>query len=390
MKVVKFKLRHRRMKKLSIKELASCTLLEQNYEEDVSVSPKYINQDQYELSYPVVDIKLYHFKNVFCNVNSASFVTQDLNSIYIEEFPYIDCEQANYKSGFLIKHDSNSAYIRNIKINKVKNIETVIFLGGNGSSNFYHWMIEIAPKLLLLNNDLLKDLNVNKILINECVVKNDNYARILEQCTSHLIHVEFVYINQEDSFFINNLYFINTFNQTVYNFTSIQTSYQTTTIYNANNLESLRCRLYDGVLEKRKIYHKKLFILRNESAVSKYNKRTYNQDEVFKFFEQEGFVGIYLDSFTIDEQISIFNNADFIVGPTGASWSNLIFAKSTAKAISWLPEQLKYFDTYSTLAHLRGVDMTFLKYKTADEYIHGPYNINVNDIADIYYEMIAE
>lgn len=386
-KVIKFKLRHKRLIKLSFEEITDYFVLEKNNLDCISTSPNYTNRDQYKQSYPIVSVKLYPLKNVYFNINSSSFIFQHMKSIYIEEFPYIDCEQADYTSGFLAQHDSQYAYVKKIKIEKVKRFEKAFFLGGNGSFNFYHWLIEIAPKLLLLDDALLEKLDVNVILVNDCVAKNDNYARILEQCSSHLTRVSFEYINQDEVFFADTLYIINTFNQTVYNYKKIPKDYQITTIYNRNNLKELRHRLSSNVIPKKINLYKKIFILRNKETVSKYNNRSYNQDEVFGFFQKQGFVGIYPESFTLDEQISIFKYADFIVGPSSATWSHLVFCEGTTNAISWLPNSIRYFDTYSTLANLNKVDMRFVGYEVIGDDIHEPYKIEVNDLIALYHSM---
>lgn len=390
MKVIRFKLRHKQLKKLSLENLSYYIVLEKNTKECASVSPNYKNQDQCKLNYPIVDINLYKLENVFCNINSASFVTEDIKSIYIEEFPYINCEQANYKSGFLIKHDSNFAYVKNIKKDKVRKIKSAFFLGGNGSFNFYHWMIEIIPKLLYLNNELLIDNDIDTIVVDSCVKEVTNYKWLLDKCMSHLSNINITYVSSNEVLYIENLFFLNTFNQTVFNLNTIKNYYDIHTIYNSSSLKKLCSRLLEFTEENKTPYYSKVFLLRDEATVSKYNRRSYNQDEIFSFFQQEGFIGIHPDKLTLSEQMSLFKDADFVVGASGAAWSNMIFAKNMTMAISWIPKQYKFFDTYSTLAYLNGVDMRFLEYKTVDEYAHGPYNINVSDIANIYYEMIAK
>jgi len=389
-KVIRFKLRHKRLKKLSLENLSHYLVLERNTEECTSVSPCYKNKDQCKLNYPIVDINLYKLNNVFCNINSASFVTEDMENIYVEEFPYINCEQANYKSGFLIKHDSHFAYVKNIKKHKTRRVGRAFFLGGNGSFNFYHWMIEIIPKLLYLDDQLLIDNNIDTILVDSCVKEVFNYKWLLDTCMSHLSNIDITYVSSDEVLCVEKLFFLNTFNQTVFNLNVIKNHYDIHTIYNSSSLKKLCSRLLNFTEESNTYHYSKVFLLRDETTVSKYNKRSYNQDEIFTFFQQEGFVGIYPDKLSLSEQINLFKDADFIVGPSGASWSNLIFSKKSAMAISWLPKQYKFFDTYSTLAFLNEVDIRFLGYKTVDEYAHGPYNINVNDIANIYSEMLAK
>lgn len=388
LKAVKFKLRHTKLVKKSLDDIKTFKVLKEGSENNISSSPKYPNACHYELSYPEVDIKLYQLNNIYCNIESSSFINESIDSAYIEEFPYIPCQDANYKAGFLVRHDTQYAYIKNIKKDQVKKLKSAFFLGGNGSFNFYHWMLEIVPKLLFLSNEDLIKLNLDTIIINECVQQSDNYQWILSQCLRHLDNINIVYVKPKDILFVEELFFLNTFNQTVFNFNSLLEDYRTATIFNRESIEKLRSRLLDGCCEsisqEKTEHHKKIFILRSEDGVSSYNKRGYNQNEIFKFFEEKGFVGIYPDKLSVSDQISLFQNADFIVGPTGASWSNLLFANKGTKAISWLPSQLKNFDTYCSLAGIVGIDMHFIKYETQDEYAHGPYQLEVKEVSKLY------
>ncbi|WP_201543234.1 glycosyltransferase family 61 protein [Psychrobacter sp. H7-1] len=392
LKELEFRLKHKRLEKRSVEDIKTYVLLKKAETNSISNSPKYNNQCHYECSYQPVDIKLYELSDVYCNIECSSFVSGDIKSVYIEEFPYISCQDANYKSGFLVRHDTKSAYIKNIRKNSVRAFKRALFLGGNGSFNFYHWMIEIAPKLLVLTDEALTQRAVNTIIVSECVQKNDNYQWVLQQCLKHLHDIEIVYAQPKEVLFVEHLYFVNTFNQTIYNYHNFLDDYRTSTIFNKEVVIDLRHRLSNATLHSPKQRldsnsHKKIFILRNEDAVSSYNKRSYNQDEVFSFFKKEGFVGVYPDKLSLIEQITMFQEASFIVGPSGAAWSNLLFAQEGTKAISWLPEQLKYFDTYCSLANILGVDMHYLQYQVKCGKVHGSYRLDLQQLIDLYQQI---
>lgn len=380
-----------RLKKLEIRslnEISDSFVVERTNQENVSVSPNYMDSIPHVSKYPVVDIKIFKLQNVFCNINSSSYITKNKDIVYMEEFPYIDRSKANYASGFISSHDHDFAYIKRFNSKKVQKYENLFFLGGNGSFNFYHWMIEIVPKLLLINNDYMDKYNIDTIVVNECVKNNDNYLWLLEKCLSHLKNINIVYVSQLDNFFVKKLFFINTFNQTVFNFKDTNDKNTLSTIYNNKYLYSLEKRLTTSSMDNELKVYKNILILRDEKTVNEFNKRTYNESEVFEFFQKKGFEGLYLGSLTLIEQAYIFRNADFIVGPSGAGWSNLIFCKDGTKAISWLPESIASFDTYSTLAYLRKVKMKFLKYKTTEDSIHSQYSLDTGELNILYDSMI--
>lgn len=382
------RLRLKRLEIRSINEIGDSFVIESTNQENVSVSPKYMDSIPRISKYRVEDIKILHLRDVFCNINSSSYITQNKDIVYMEEFPYINRSKANYASGFIHNHSNDFAYIKSFNRKKTREYRNVFFLGGNGSFNFYHWMIEIAPKLLLLDNNHIDQYQIDTIVVNDCVKNNKNYMWLLEECLSHLKKVNIVYINQKDIFFVNNLYFMNTFNQTIYNYKENNYNQNFSTIYNSKYLYSLEQRLSTNIINNELKVYKKIFILRDENTVNEFNRRTYNEDKVFELFQEEGFVGLYLADLTLIEQAHIFRNADFIVGPSGAAWSNLIFCEKGTKAISWLPESVARFDAYSTLAYLREVEMSFLSYKTIEDSIHSHYLIDTEELNRLYNSVV--
>lgn len=378
----------KRVKLCSFNNVRKFEVLENGHQKNFSVSPNYLNTLQKKIDYRAESIELLGFEKVFGNINSASFITENQENIFIEKFPFIDDSNINYSSGFVEAHNQEFAYIKKFNEDDVYRYKNIFFLGGNGSFNFYHWMIEIAPKLLLLTNFIIKKYNIQYILVNKCVENNDNYNFILKQCLKHLNGVDLIYVEQSEVFFAEKIFYINSFNQTIYNVKKLNKDYSLSTIYNRKILELFKSRINEGDVNLNSKSYSKIFILRNENAVSQYNRRAYNEKEIFDFFKQEGFIGIYPDQLTLIEQINIFKNAKFIVGPTGASWSNIIFSKNSTKAISWLPSQLKNFDTYSTLAYFYNIDMRFIEYNNIDGDYHSNYNLNLEDIINLYYGMI--
>ena len=118
-------------------------------------------------------------------------------------------------------------------------------------------------------------------------------------------------------------------------------------------------------------------------------------DQLFKatiipFFEKEGFQAIYLEDYSLEEQISIFYQAEFIVGPSGAAWSNLIFCQSGAKGISWLSEELSNFSVFSTLAKIFKCDLKFVLSDQLEKEgdIHSNYTIKLTNLISLYNSMV--
>jgi capsular polysaccharide biosynthesis protein len=107
----------------------------------------------------------------------------------------------------------------------------------------------------------------------------------------------------------------------------------------------------------RSSYPKKIF-LRRKSGL-----RNYNQDEVFDYLSVLGFSEIFMEDLSFLEQVRTVHHADYIVGPTGAAWTNLIFCRSGTKGLCWMADEFGDFSAYSSIAGMVGVDLRYVTYE---------------------------
>ena len=56
---------------------------------------------------------------------------------------------------------------------------------------------------------------------------------------------------------------------------------------------------------------------------------------------------------SLDEQLAVVHQTEWIVGPTGAAWTNLVFCQPGAKCLCWMAEESGEF---SALGELYGKD----------------------------------
>ncbi|WP_232823009.1 glycosyltransferase family 61 protein [Oceanibium sediminis] len=90
-----------------------------------------------------------------------------------------------------------------------------------------------------------------------------------------------------------------------------------------------------------------------------------NEDEVFKALQPLGFERIRATDYSHAEQVSIFRNAEVIVGAHGANLANLIFASPGAQVFEITNQQfMNRFYSFADLANLRGLRYRLL---VADE-----------------------
>lgn len=366
---------------LNIKWLDNSNILKikiKNIEKSIIYLPKY-NDKESHIENISPQVFMYKFENFYTRIDSSNF--HNKTDIIIERIENIDTDYCNYRSGNLVLHGNNKAVIRNPKNHTIIE-ENCLFLGGNGSFNYYHWLIEIAPKILLLNQKLISDNKIQTIAVNSLSLEIPQFKEILDIFTKRL-NFKIKYYQSDQILFFKNLYHINNSNNILFN-SKKQLSSPNHCNLSRQLLDEIREKMLN---EKTEILNspRKIFLLRDHKKLSKHNKRNYNEKEIYNFFKNQGFVGIFVEDYSFREQVYLFNNADFIVGPTGAFWANTIFCKKNTLAISWLNNNMKDFSLFSTLAKYFDCNMFFLKSTEKNEnHLHGEYHLDLDKIINLF------
>ncbi len=67
-------------------------------------------------------------------------------------------------------------------------------------------------------------------------------------------------------------------------------------------------------------------------------RRIANPEVLAPFLERQGFVTRYMEDHTIDEQIDMFSEAEWVIGPHGAELGNLLFCQPGTKVLELSPD----------------------------------------------------
>ena len=333
----------------------------------------------------VAKVELYLLNDIVVNARSSNFIQN--NKVVIERIPSIESQYCNYATGLVLAHDSNFALVKNSKNAIELDVETAIFLGGNGSWNYYHWMIEILPKIQFLKEANILSLTDN-IIVSKSVETTDSFMKTLKQALQD-VKINLIFLEPNEAYRVKNLYVVSAPNNILFNSKKIVTS-PNYIFFRMESLEYVR----NLVLSMMKDYNQDrlsniLAALKNKNsklniflARKKGSARDYNQDEVWRLIEQEcDIIQIYMEDYSIEEQAFIFSNADLIIGASGAAWTNLMFCKKDAVAISWVPKHLKDFSAYSTLAEYYGVKNYFIEVEPSNEKeLHSSYKVPLDKL----------
>lgn len=126
---------------------------------------------------------------------------------------------------------------------------------------------------------------------------------------------------------------------------------------------------------------KKIFVKRN----SKY-RNVINSAEVESLLLGCGFEVVEPEKLDFCEQVSVFSNADIIVGATGAAFANLIFCKESAQIVIMISrhESMPYY-YWQNMASAVGCSVSYvlgdIKNASVSD-IHGDFTVSLDSVRD--------
>lgn len=332
---------------------------------------------------PAVALYLLHDADVHCE--SSHIVLNE--SIVMERLPDVPVECCNYSAGYIEGHnDSFSVYRFSSEYTR---LEKAFFLGGNGSWNYYHWTVEIITKLYYFFSSTIKDSGM-KLIVPEHVKKIKSFLVMIDLIVAG--RCEIIYLPDNQVIHVKQLYLINTPSNLVFNYKKDFVFSSGFVYFDKESIDFVRNSVlgsscYDVFLNDyndRSIF-RKVYLARKEGAA-----RNYNQKDVINIALKYGFKPIYLEDFSFFEQVYIFQSVEFVIGASGAAWTNLIYINESAKAISWLNDNVKGFSVYSTLAKYYNCDLRFLQCKVSDsESVHSDYIVDLNDFEGLIINLLG-
>lgn len=337
--------------------------------------PNYGDQRSFTVERP--SINLYKFENATVHGESSHIILHDL--IVMERLLHVPVEHCDYSTGFIKGHDSKFAvYTSNYETVEV---DKAFFLGGNGSWNYYHWTLEIVAKLkYFLVSDIAK--KEIKIILPDHAKNIESFSIMLEIILNNAY--EFVYISRGQVANVKELYTITIPSNVVFNTSRGKSFEKNYLFYDKESIDFIRESILSSAqykafvenIEEIKIF-KKVYLARNDNA-----GRSYNQAEVLDLVVKQGFVPVYLEELSFLEQVHLFQNADVVIGASGAAWTNIIYNKPNSQGISWLGENIKSFSCYSTLAHYHDCNLRFFTCKVDDiDFFHSSYIVDLHTLS---------
>lgn len=248
-----------------------------------------------------------------------------------------------------------------------KKIEEAIYISGVGAWNWYHWLTEILPKLILVSQYGKGYENI-PIAVCETSYSTPSIRASLDCFADGR---EIIVLKRYGKYHFNKVITADAptyclFDSAVGAWTAPDDCLIHKSAYD-DVKRHISC-LHSEVDNKG--FPKRIFLMRRSDL------RKYNQEEIMNIAEGYGFKPIYTEDYSVHEQAALFENTDFIVGPSGAAWANMVFSGKKTSALCWVLKQAAGSTVFANLATASGVK---LKYFLVDHPIEDLRDIHLTE-----------
>lgn len=291
-------------------------------------------------------------------VGENSFILKDKNCLY-------DMNEMNNSYRFDLRFSSlksiNNKRREAIIVSEKAEIDIRegIFLVGNAASNYYHLTMEILSKLKYIDSEI-KYANV-PLLVDEIVCKVPQFHQLLLCLNKH--NREIIQIEKGKRYKIEKLVYPS------------ETSWLPINVKDSVILQNEDFRVAKAGMKyiREMVFAQKgiepcsegnlkLFISRR----NQYMQRLVNEKEISELFQQFGFMIIYPEEMSFDEQVDFFSKAKYVAGTSGAALTNILYCPIKAVLICIIPKEYG-FNLYSSIGNHIGVESLFLDAKVVEK-----------------------
>ncbi|MEG2494708.1 MAG: glycosyltransferase 61 family protein [Mucinivorans sp.] len=261
---------------------------------------------------------------------------------------------------------------------KVDTYDTGALVSGNYSFNYYHFIIELLPRIIDIDKYVPKDI---PLLIDSDMVK---YPQFIELLTYFNINKRpIIKLNKGEKYIIKKLYYPSIRCFIPPNFNNISNIEVEDNLFDPIAIDGLRNILLP-IADNEKS-PKRIFLYRNS------NIRNFNQDKLFVQLQELGFEKVMTDKLSVAQQVNLFSSAQIIVGGTGAAFTNILFCQTGCKVYIINAIKNKTISVFSAIAKYLNVEMINIDNNSAEtrntQQIHADFILNDQTISELVNEI---
>lgn len=267
------------------------------------------------------------------------------------------------RNGFVASHCQTTKHVKTTDYAmlyehsfQLKNVNSAALISGRCTKNYFHWLIEYAPKIIRFAESKLK---ADYLLVGSGMPKQ-HHEFLDFLCRKY--GLKYLIVEPNTHLNINTLYIPS---QMTYIPDDPQFEYWESGSLYEKDLEHINTLATEmknsAALPALSNEFKRIYITRKSVR----SRSITNESELELFFKTKGFKIVDTSQLNFAQQVQLFQNADIIVSPAGAAMANLVFCKSNAKIICLVAELNKKFCIQANIAALRKCTFIYVTGKMA-------------------------
>ena len=222
-----------------------------------------------------------------------------------------------------------------------------LLTGGGGNSNYFHWLFDVLPRLIILRKEINLDC-IDYFLLPDTVLpfQKESLDLLGVPLNKRISSQKFRHIESDEILSVDHPCII-----------------LNDPLKDNNDIPNWIIDFYKNEVKNKisfKNTPKKIFIDRGDSQSNiKHLRKIINENEVKMFLKSNGYDIIKLSSLSFKNQIELFHNSKIVVGLHGAGFSNILFCQPETKVIEIKP--LHVGNMYEKLGNKLNLDYVNLE-----------------------------
>jgi len=226
-------------------------------------------------------------------------------------------------------------------------LDSGIIVNGKFPSNYYHWIINILPKVFLVEKEGIVAESV-PVLVSASV-KGTPAEEALRLVLGGRREVIFI---PDEPHYVRDAYVVEAAVPEIAQLSGQRDpAWDTLGGFNFSFMRLYRQFFLDAEkdasLKEKDFSPSRVYLSRSNSV------RPFNEHDVRTVLEKHGFVNVKIEDHSFLEQVRIFSRAEIVVSTTGAQWTGALFC-SRAKCLIMGPGFLSGSSLFSKLLHVGG------------------------------------
>lgn len=248
------------------------------------------------------------------------------------------------QSGFVYSDGSNLILK---KYPRVKRLKSAVFVGTWSPHNWFHWMIDIVPAVFRACEILPEPMNV-PILLPRISAEKKHWFELLALVAGNR---ELIWMPPENWVEVEKLYW--SMPATSSGPLSNKPGWPANFAIEIQLMNRYRNAIVNKLqIEADKSLPKRLFLARSQSGL-----RPYNQEEIISVAREFDFQPVFPESMDLSDLFQLFFTAEFLIGPHGAGWANVLLCETPKAGMLWTWNQAAKSNWFQNVSASRGMNL---------------------------------